>query len=263
VLTAAATPTSAVVLAVAVFLACAVEGVEALTIVLAVGVTRGWRSALEGVVAALAALAALVALLGPALVHWVPLSALRLVVGGLLLVFGLRWLRKAVLRASGLKARHDEDAIFAEQVAELSEGPARGGRDGVAFVVAFKGVFLEGLEVVVVVLTLGTTSHHLGLAALSAGAAVVTVSLAGVAVHRQLSGVPENAMKMGVGLMLVSFGTFWAGEGVHVSWPGSDLAIVGLVAFYGLVARLLVTTLRRGAGETAAGAAPTGEPARG
>ncbi len=262
-LTAAATPTGAAVLVVAVFLACAVEGVEALTIVLAVGVTRGWRSALEGVLAAVVALAALVAVLGPALVHYVPLSALRLVVGGLLLVFGLQWLRKAVLRASGLKAKHDEDAIYAEQVSELSGAAPGSGRDGVAFVVAFKGVFLEGLEVVVVVLTLGTTSHRLGLAALSAGAAVVTVSLVGLAVHRQLSGVPENAMKMGVGLMLVSFGTFWAGEGVHVSWPGSDLAIVGLVAFYGLVAWLLVTALRRGAVETGTRVSRTEGVARG
>jgi uncharacterized membrane protein len=262
-LTAAASPTGTGVLVVAVFLACAVEGVEALTIVLAVGVTRGWRSALEGVAVAVVTLGALVAVLGPPLVRYVPLSALRLVVGGLLLVFGLQWLRKAVLRASGLKAKHDEDAIFAEQVAELSGGTRRSGRDAVAFVVAFKGVFLEGLEVVVVVLTLGTASHHLGLAALSAGAAVLTVSLVGLAVHRQLSGVPENAMKMGVGLMLVSFGTFWSGEGVHVSWPGSDLAIVVLVAFYGLVAWVLVTTLRRRAEGTATGAAPTGEPARG
>ena len=150
---------------VAVFLASAVEMVEALTIVLAVGVTRGWRSAFEGVAAALVVLAALVAVFGPALVHYVPLSALRLVVGGLLLVFGLQWLRKAVLRAAGLKAKHDEDAIYAEQVAELSEAPRPSGRDATAFTVAFKGVFLEGLEVVVIVLTLGTTSHRLGLAA--------------------------------------------------------------------------------------------------
>ncbi len=258
-LTATAEPTGAVVLAVAVFLACAVEGVEALTIVLAVGVTRGWRSALEGVLAALVTLAALVALFGPALVHYVPLSTLRLVVGALLLVFGLQWLRKAVLRASGLKAKHDEDAIFAEQVAELSEGTAGPGRDATAFVVAFKGVFLEGLEVVVVVLTLGTTSHRLGLATAAAAAAVGMVCIVGLIVHRQLSGVPENAMKMAVGLMLVSFGTFWSGEGVHVSWPGSDLAVPVLVAFYGLVAWLLVTTLRRGVH----GRAPTGEVAHG
>jgi len=249
----------AVVLVAAVFLASAVEMVEALTIVLAVGVTRGWRSAFEGVAAALAALAALVVVIGPPLVRWVPLSALRLVVGFLLLVFGLQWLRKAVLRASGLKAKHDEDAIFAEQVAELSEAPATGTRDATGFTVAFKGVFLEGLEVVVVVLTLGTSSHRLGLAALAAAAAVALVVVVGLIVHRQLSGVPENAMKMGVGLMLVSFGTFWAGEGVHVVWPGSDLAIPVLVGVYGLVAWALVALLRRRApgGASLAGAGMT------
>ncbi len=233
-----------VILIVAVFLASAVEMVEALTIVLAVGVTRGWRSALEGVAVALAALAGLVVLLGPALVHYVPLSVLRLVVGGLLLVFGLQWLRKAVLRAAGLKAKHDEDAIYAKQVQELA-GPAEGrGRDTTAFVVAFKGVFLEGLEVVVIVITLGTTSHNLGLAAASAAAAVVVVGVVGLVVARQLSAVPENAMKMGVGLMLVSFGTFWAGEGVGVHWPGSDLAIPVLVAAYGAMAWLVTVAVR-------------------
>ena len=262
-LIATSTPTGALVLVAAVFLASAVEMVEALTIVIAVGVTRGWRSAFEGVAAALAALGVLVVAFGPALVHYVPLSVLRLVVGGLLLVFGLQWLRKAVLRASGLKAKHDEDAIFAEHVAELSEAPVPSGRDATAFTVAFKGVFLEGLEVVVIVITLGSTSHRLGLAAAAAAAAVVLVTIVGLIVHRQLSGVPENAMKMGVGLMLVSFGTFWSAEGVHVSWPGSDLAIPVLVAFYGLLAWLLVVALRRGTGEGPAGTALTGGSAHG
>src|SRR5271165_1404230 len=206
---ATATSGGSVVLVTAVFLASAVEMVEALTIVLAVGVTKGWRTALEGACAALATLTALVIALGPALVHYVPLQTLRLVVGGLLLVFGLQWLRKAILRASGLKAKHDEDAIFDEQVAELSAtGSANNRRDSAGFLVAFKGVFLEGLEV-----------------------AVVVVSLAGLVVARQLSSVPENAMKMAVGLMLVSFGSFWSGEGVGVHWPGSDLAIPVLVGF--------------------------------
>jgi len=244
-MTATVTHSGTLVLVLAVFLACAVESVEALTIVLAVGVTRGWRTALEGVVAALAVLAALVGALGPALVHLVPLTTLRLVIGGLLLIFGLQWLRKAVLRAAGLKARHDEDAIFAEQVEELSTGAPAGGRDTTGFVVAFKGVFLEGMEVVVIVLTLGSTSHALGTAALSAAAAVVVVTVAGLVVARQLSAVPENAMKMAVGLMLVSFGTFWSGESVGVHWPGSDLAIPVLVGFYGLVAWALVTWMSR------------------
>ncbi|HEY5108766.1 MAG TPA: hypothetical protein VII96_04075 [Acidimicrobiales bacterium] len=256
---AAATPTGSLVLVTAVFLASAVEMVEALTIVLAVGVTRGWKSAFEGVAVALLALAGLVVLFGPALVHYVPLSVLRLVVGGLLLVFGLQWLRKAVLRAAGLKAKHDEDAIFAEQVAELSEAPPASGRDATAFSVAFKGVFLEGLEVVVIVITLGTTSHRLGPAAAAAAAAAVVVLIVGLIVHRQLSGVPENAMKMGVGLMLVSFGTFWAAEGVHVNWPGTDLAIPVLVAFYGCIAWLLVASLRHHAAEVPTGLAASGD----
>jgi Ca2+/H+ antiporter, TMEM165/GDT1 family len=231
------------VLVTAVFLASAVEMVEALTIVLAVGVTRGWRSAMEGVAVALVALAALVIVVGPPLIRAVPLSTLRLVVGGLLLIFGLQWLRKAILRASGLKAKHDEDAIFAEQVAELTAAPSSNGRDATGFVVAFKGVFLEGLEVVVIVLTLGTTSHNLGLAAIAAGSAVVVVTVIGLILARQLSSVPENAMKMAVGLMLVSFGTFWSGEGIGVHWPGSDLAIPVLVACYAAVAWLLSTLL--------------------
>jgi uncharacterized membrane protein len=237
---------AAFVLLASVFLASCVEMVEALTIVVAVGVTRGWRSALEGTAVALATLGALVAAVGPALVHYVPLNGLRIAVGGLLLVFGMQWLRKAVLRAVGLKAKHDEDAIFAEQVAELSSEhrPARG-RDATAFTVAFKGVFLEGLEVVVIVLTLGVADHRLGLAAAGAGAAVVVVGVIGALVSRQLAGVPENAMKMVVGLMLVSFGTFWSGEGVGVHWPGSDLALPVLVAVYGAVTWATVSVIGR------------------
>ena len=244
-MTGTVTNSGSVVLVVAVFLASSVEMVEALTIVLAVGVTKGWRSAIEGVVTALVTLAALVVLFGPALVRFVPLSTLRLVVGGLLLIFGLQWLRKAVLRASGLKARHDEDAIFAEQVAELTAAPSPTGRDATGFVVAFKGVFLEGLEVVVIVLTLGTTSHHLGLAAVAAAAAVVVVLVAGLIVARQLSTVPENAMKMAVGILLVSYGTFWTGEGLKVKWPGNDLMLVSFIGIYLVVVGLLIAMLRR------------------
>ena len=242
---------SAVVLVGAVFLACAVEMVEALTIVLAVGHTRGWRSAFEGTGVALAALAALVAVLGPALVH-VPLSALRLVVGGVLLIFGTQWLRKAILRASGLKALHDEDEIYRETVAELEAVATRPDRDRIAFVMAFKGVFLEGLEVVVAVLTLGTSAHRLGLAAATAGVAIVLVGLVGVVVAKQLSSVPENLMKMGVGVMLVSFGTFWTGEGLKVSWPGSDAFLLFFVVFYALVCTVTISVLRRSTPETVA-----------
>ncbi|HWG72541.1 MAG TPA: hypothetical protein VG184_00650 [Acidimicrobiales bacterium] len=235
---------SAVVLVVAVFLASAVEAVEALTIVVAAGVSRGWRSAFEGTGAALAVLAVLVAALGPALVA-IPIGVLRATVGAILLVFGLQWLRKAVLRAVGLKARHDEDAIYAAHVAAMVGRERRAGaRDPVGFAVAFKGVFLEGLEVVIVVLTLGTTDHDLGLAAVAALAAVVVVAAAGTVVARQLAGVPENAMKMGVGLMLVSFGSFWTGEGLGVHWPGSDLAIPVLVGVYAAVVLVLVRSLK-------------------
>lgn len=222
-----------IVLVGAVFLACAVEMVEALTIVVAVGHTRGWRWALKGVVVALVALGALVGVFGPALIH-VPLSWLRLIVGGVLLIFGLQWLRKAVLRASGLKAKHDEDAIYAEMVAELQAAPQTTSRDQIAFMMAFKGVFLEGLEVVVTVLTLGTSAHRLGLASAVAGGTVVLVAIVGAVVAKQLSSVPENAMKTTVGVMLISYGTFWAGEGLGIHWPGSDGFLALLVVLYGV-----------------------------
>jgi uncharacterized membrane protein len=247
-------PSSDITLAVAVFLASAVESVEALTIVVAAGVSRGWRSALEGAAAAVAVLIVLVAALGPALVQLVPIDVLRAVVGALLLVFGLQWLRKAVLRAVGLKAKHDEDAIFRRHVESLSSGyqaagpgpgpGARPRRDATGFVVAFKGAFLEGLEVAIIVLGLGGADHQLGLASAAAGAAVLVVTGVGAVVARQLAGVPENAMKIAVGLMLVSFGTFWAGEGLGVRWPGSDLAIPVLVGIYAVVTWVLVQLSR-------------------
>jgi uncharacterized membrane protein len=223
-----------VVLVVAVFLAASVEMVEALTIVVAVGHTRGWRSALEGTGVALLALGALIAIFGPALVR-VPLNPLRLVVGSVLLIFGLQWLRKAILRASGYIGMHDEDAIYEKTVAALRADGAPVGRDRVAFVVAFKGVFLEGVEIVVAVLTLGTSAHRLALAIVVAAVAVVVIAIVGIVVARQLSKVPENLMKMTVGVMLVSFGTFWSGEGLRVRWPGGDTMLLVLVALYALV----------------------------
>jgi len=242
----AATVSSGVIVLVgAVFLACAVEMVEALTIVFAVGHTRGWRSAFEGVVAAIVALVALVAAFGPALIH-VPLSTLRLIVGGVLLIFGMQWLRKAVLRSSGLKAKHDEDAIYEETVAELRASGQTVGRDRLAFVMAFKGVFLEGLEVVITVLTLGTSAHRLGLAATTAGIALVLVAVMGAIVSKQLSSVPENAMKMSVGILLVSYGTFWVGEGLKVTWPGNDGFLAFFVAMYTLVTWGLVGLAKSG-----------------
>jgi uncharacterized membrane protein len=244
-------PSSDAALALAVFVASAVESVEALTIVVAAGVSRGWRSALEGAAAAIGVLVVLVGALGPALVYLVPIDVLRAVVGTLLLVFGLQWLRKAVLRAVGLKAKHDEDAIFHKHVtalAQAGDGPvapgARPGRDPQGFVVAFKGTFLEGLEVAIIVLGLGGGDHELGLACAAAGAAVLVVAGIGLVVARQLAGVPENAMKTAVGLMLISFGTFWTGEGLGVRWPGSDLAIIVLVGGYAVVTWALVQLLR-------------------
>ena len=211
--------------------------VEALTLVVAAGSSRSWRSALEGTLSALAVLSALVLGLGVPLLHYVPIDLLRVLVGSLLLVLGMSWLRKAWLRSSGLKAKHDEDKIYAEAVEELRAQPAaKGRRDSVAFALAFKGVFLEGIEVVLIVVSLGASSHpqRLGLAALAALAAVLLVTVAGVVVTRQLSSVPENLIKTVVGVMLCSFGLFWVGEGAGLHWPGRDLAILALVALFGV-----------------------------
>jgi uncharacterized membrane protein len=232
-------------LVVSVFLACAVEAVEALTIVLAVGYTRSWRSTFIGVGAAIAALGALTAALGPALTA-LPIDALRVVVGGLLLIFGLQWLRKAILRAAGLKALHDEERAFEEERrAARAAGIADPNFDGYSFLIAFKGVLLEGLEVVFIALTFGANQHHVGLAAAAAGAAVLTVALVGVAVHAPLSRVPENAMKFAVGVMLTSFGTFWGAEGAGAHWPGGDAALLAIVPLTLVVALSMVAVLRR------------------
>ncbi len=237
---------SGVFLVLASFLASTVEMVEALTIVLAAGVTRGWRSSLIGVGVALVALAAITAILGPALTA-IPIDALRLVVGALLLIFGLQWLRKAILRSSGYKALHDEAAIFdRERAAAQAQGTAvRAGLDWYAFTLCFKGVLLEGLEVAFIVVTFGATAHQVGLAAVGAAAALVIVLAVGVAVHAPLSRVPENTLKFAVGLLLSSFGTFWAAEGAGVTWPGSDGAILGVLAGYIVISFAFVTALRR------------------
>jgi len=235
-------------LAVSVFLACAVEAVEALTIVLAVGVTRSWRSTLIGAGTAVVLLAVVTAALGPALTT-LPINVLRIVVGGLLLVFGLQWLRKAILRASGLKALHDEAEAYQEELAAAREaGTVDTGLDAYSFVVAFKGVLLEGLEVVFIVITFGANQHRIGLAAAAAGLAVGLVALVGVLVHAPLRQVPENAMKFGVGVMLTSFGMFWGAEGVGASWPGGDAALLGIIPATLAFALLLVAVLRRRTG---------------
>jgi uncharacterized membrane protein len=216
-------------LALSVFLACTVEAVEALTIVLAVGATRSWSSALSGVGAATLALAAIVAALGPALTS-LPIGVLRVIVGGLLLLFGLQWLRKAILRSAGLKAKHDELQIYElqTQAARAAGGP-RAGFDGYAFAIAFKGVLLEGLEVAFIVLTFGANQHRVPLAAAAAGFAVLVVVAAGVAVRAPLTRVPENTMKLVVGVMLSSFGMFWVAEGAGASWPGGDAALLAII----------------------------------
>jgi uncharacterized membrane protein len=232
-------------LALSVFLACSVEAVEALTIVLAVGATRGWSSALSGVAAATLALAAIVAALGPALSS-LPIDLLRVIVGGLLLIFGLQWLRKAILRAAGLKAKHDELETFREETASArSAGARRPGFDGYAFTVSFKGVLLEGLEVAFIVLTFGANQNRVPLAAAAAGLAVLVVVLAGVAARAPLAKVPENTMKFAVGVMLTSFGTFWGAEGAGAAWPGGDAALLAIVPGVLLAANAMVWALRR------------------
>jgi len=251
-------PSTTLILVLAVFGASAVEMVEALTIVVAAGVSRGWRSALEGAAAAIAVLAVIVLVVGVPLIRYVPINALRVVVGALLLVLGLSWLRKAILRASGHKALHDEDAIFAETSAELGSAGGAGpsGRDAAAFAVAFKGVFLEGTEVVLIVISLGASQHRLGIAALAAGAALVVVTVVGAVVAKQLSNVPENSIKLGVGVMLTSFGLFWVGEGTGVRWPGGDVFIVALVALFAVVTYAGVRVMKSHPGPYAAPIAP-------
>jgi uncharacterized membrane protein len=231
-------------LVIAAFLACTVEMVEALTIVLAVAVTRGWRSAGWGVAAALGGLTIIIAALGPALAH-LPIDSLRLVVGTILLVFGLQWLRKAVLRASGLKALHDEEAIYAAEVAQLRAQGERLEHDWYAFTVAFKGVFLEGLEVAFIVVTFGGTQRNVGLAAIGAAAALVVVLIVGSIVHAPLTRVPENTLKFGVGVMLTSFGIFWSAEGAGIKWPGADASLLAVIAFVIVSAFGLVAFARR------------------
>lgn len=231
----------------AVFLACAVEAVEATTIVLAAGTTRNWRSALFGVGAALVVLAILVAALGPS-ISTIPLHYLRLIVGGLLLVFGLQWLRKAVLRASGHKALHDEAKIYLEQVAAAEAAPAQHRgiiEDWYAFTLSFKGVLLEGLEVVFIAVTFGSNQHDIPLAAIAAASATVVVCAAGIAVRAPLARVPENTLKFVVGVMLTSFGTFWGVEGAEARWPGNDASLLWLIPAVAAYALAVVAVFRR------------------
>lgn len=253
-------------LLVAVFVACVVEMVEATTIVMAMGFTRSWRSALTGTAAALGLLAVVTAAAGYALTTWLPETLLQLVIGGLLLIFGLQWLRKAVLRSSGRKAVHDEEKIYREQ-SELARtaGRSRGSLDMFAFMVSFKGVFLEGMEVVFIVITFGLNAGEIPVAVYGAAAAVVLVLLVAIATRKPLSMIPENLLKYGVGLLLASFGTYWSIEGLglfragsgSLEWPGHDLAILALLVVWFVLTRVFVVVLRRpGAGSPGSGAGP-------
>jgi uncharacterized membrane protein len=236
---------TAVLLFLSAFLASGVEFVEALTIVLALGTARGWRSPLVGAGAAALALGVLVAALGPALVL-LPINALRLVVGAVLLPFGLQWLRKAILRASGYVALHDEEEAFRRESEEARHADARrqAGLDWYAFTLSFKSVLLEGLEAAFIVITFGTSEQDIPLAALAGAAALVLVVAAGAALRAPLTRVPENTIKFTVGILLTTFGIFWGAEGTGVSWPGDEFALLGVLAFVSLSAFLLTRLLR-------------------
>jgi uncharacterized membrane protein len=232
-------------LLVSVFLASAVEAVEALTVVLAVGSTRSWESSLLGAAAALVALGALVAVFGRALVE-VPIDVLRTFVGGFLLLFGLQWLRKAILRAAGVLAIHDEELAYRRETeAARAAGTAGPGIDNYSLAISFKAVLLEGLEVALIVITFGASQHRVGLAALAAGASIVAVAALGFALRTPLARVPENALKLTVGVSLTAFGTFWSAEGVGVQWPGGEGSLPALIALALASSLLLATSLRR------------------
>jgi len=229
-----------------VFVACAVEAVEALTIVLAAGLTREWKSTFQGMAVALVTLAVITAAIGPA-IGYLPLTPLRLVVGALLAIFGLQWLRKAVLRATGYKALHDEASAYLREVAAAEDAAVeakRGVSDWYAFTLSFKGVLLEGLEVVFIVITFGTNQKNIGAAVIGAAAAIVVITITGIVVRAPLTKVPENWMKFAVGVMLTSFGTFWGAEGAGVTWPGGDAALLVLVPVVALAAAGCILWLR-------------------
>ena len=232
---------------IAVFLACAVEAVEATTIVLAAGTARNWKSALLGTASALGLLALIIALFGPS-ISGLPINSLRVFVGTLLLVFGLQWIRKAILRSSGFKALHDEDQIFQDEMAQAGKAENNskfGVSDWYAFTLSFKGVLLEGLEVAFIVLTFGSIQKDVGLASIAALTAVVIVVIAGAALRKPLARVPENTMKFIVGIMLTSFGIFWGAEGAGALWPGKDLSILGIIAFLLILSYALIFWLKK------------------
>lgn len=229
----------------AAFLASLVEFIEALTVVLAVGATRGWRSALGGSGLGMVVLVLLVIILGPLLTR-IPLMAVQLAVGTLLLLFGMRWLRKAILRSAGVIPLHDEEALYAQQRAALGAAAIRPGWDALAVTAAFKITMIEGIEVVFIVIAVGAAGRGLLLpAAVGALAAFCLVVLLGAALRRPVSMIPENILKFAVGVLLCAFGTFWVGEGAGIAWPGADLSLVGLFLGFLLTALATVSLLIR------------------
>ncbi len=236
--------TPMITVAVAAFLASIVEFVEALTIVLAVGTVRGWQPALIGAGAGAILLIVLVAIFGPLLSN-VPITWLQLVVGVLLLLFGMRWLRKAVLRSAGIIALHDEVAIFNEETKLLAVKRPADRWDPIALITSFKAVVLEGLEVIFIVIAVGSGGDTLTPAAIGAGTALLLVIITGIVVHRPLAQVPENTLKFIVGVLLSGFGVFWIGEGAGLPWPGEDMSIIGLIAGFMIAALLAVQIARR------------------
>ena len=246
---------------VAAFLSSLGEFVEALTIVIAVGATRGWRSSLSGTVAAAAALAALTLALGPT-VQRIDLAGVQLVIGVLLLLFGMRWARKAILRSAGVLELHDEAEAFAKEQEILRSSAPRGRTlDRAGLTAAFQGVFLEGLEVVFIVVAIGGADHNFAAAALGAVAAAAVVIAAGLIVHRPLTRVPENTLKYLVAVMLSSFGTFWVGEGLGIEWPDRDWALLGLIVAYFIVFSVAVRVAVRRAIDQPTRPARTGNSA--
>jgi uncharacterized membrane protein len=228
----------------AAFLASLVEFIEALTVVLAVGVVRGWRPALLGTAFGLTVLFLLVIVLGPALAR-IPLDIVQLAVGTLLLLFGLRWLRKAILRAAGIIALHDEEAAFAAETDLLRQASGGGSEwDWLAIGAAFKIVMLEGIEVVFIVIAVGAAGGLLVPAGAGAIAALLVVVLLGIVLHRPLARIPENALKFAVGVLLCAFGAFWVGEGIGVAWPAADWSILALIAGFLAVALVSVPLCR-------------------
>lgn len=241
-------------LGIAVFLACLVETVEAVTIVVAMGMTRGWRSAIAGTITGVVAVVAFAFAAGYAVVTWLPVAALQLVIGGLLLIFGLQWMRKAILRAAGRKELHDEAVLLEKHSAKARAAGERTflGMDYFGFFLSLKGVFLEGVEVVFIVITFGLNAGNVPVATLAAVAAIVVVTIAAVAAHGPLTKVPENTLKYGVAVLLSTFGTFWAVEGLGIfsptghslAWPGDTIALLVVLVGWLVLSQAMIRVLR-------------------